>query len=318
MKTLSALAVRAKRVAVLGLVLVGIGAGAATAYWTASDEVHGSAGAASVGITQTKPLKLEKTYNAGALTAADAVTITNTGERAANVRTTVSASSGQALSSALHIRLSEVATAGACTPSAVLKDAVTGGSGLIYAPQQKLPAGQSIIVCVQTSLTPQDLFSLPASSAEVSVTSTLTYAPGAKWTTLPSTAKVQQGLASDRASGAPGATCSGDRNDIWHTKDMIAFGLKRGFSAGATDIRAFMVQNGQISELESSAITVNLAEDTVVIPEEILLTQRRGLGPTQVVITQGEATGVRTIAGLGKIEFTSALNWDWITNATCR
>lgn len=315
MKTLSALAVRAKRVAVLGLVLVGIGAGAATAYWTASDEVHGSAGAASVGITQTKPLKLEKTYNAGALIAADAVTITNTGEREASVKSTVSAADGQTLSSALVMRVAEVASAEACTPGAGLTGAVMGGTGLSYVPLKKLPAGQSIIVCVQTFLTPQKLFSLPSGSAKVSVTSTLTFAQGAKWK-LSETADVSQHLATDRASGAPVATCTGD--STWRNYDELTFGLKRDFASGATDVRAFIVQDGQISELAGSAITVNRAARTVIISEETLRAHRKGLGHAQVVITQGEVTGIRTVAGLGRIEFTSALNLDWITHASCR
>jgi hypothetical protein len=265
-------------------------------------------------MTQTQPLKLDATYSAGTLWAADAVTITNTGNRDASVQTTVSAANSQDLSKALDVRIAEVASAEACTPQAGLTGAVTGGIGLSYAPQKKLPAGQSIIVCVQTSLTPQKLFSLPAGSAQVSVTSRLTYATGAEWT-LSEKADVSQRLATDRASGAPETTCN--RRIDWSGYELT-FGLKRGFTSGATDVRVFIVQNGQISELEGSAITVNRAASTVVITEKTLLDHKRGVGLAQVVITQGEGAGLRTIAGLGRIEFDSALGLDWIPHAYCR
>lgn len=314
MIAMRAIAARAKIVVAVTTALIILGTGAAAAYWTAAASLDGSASAASVGMTQTQPLKLDATYSAGTLWAADAVTITNTGNRDASVRTTVSAANSQDLSKALDVRIAEVASAEACTPQAGLTGAVAGGIGLSYAPQKKLPAGQSIIVCVQTSLTPQKLFSLPAGSAQVSVTSRLTYATGAEWT-LSKKSDVSQRLATDRASGAPETTCN--ERTVFLGDDEFTFRLKQGFASRSTDVRVFIVQNGQISALGSSAITVDRETGTVVIAEKTLVGHRAGLGQAQVVITQVEGAGLRTIAGLGRFEFRSPLGIGLLPYAVC-
>jgi hypothetical protein len=304
---------RVKIIAVLTTVLILAGAGGAAAYWTASATLTGSATGASIGITQTDPLELRTTYNAGNLLAADSVTIENTGEREADLRVTVDATGSNALKNALTVRIATVDSAEKCTPSAPLPTVASGTSGLSYAPAQKLTPGGSTTLCIQTALPPEELFKTPNTQTQLSVTSTLIYAEGEAWEAS-AVKDVQQEVTADPASGAPTTRCSGSSG--WSRWDTLTFTVDGGFSPNATEIRAFVERDGRVVPI--GAITPDTAKRTVSISEASLRDTGLSLGNAQLVVKQKLANGTWTIAGVGKVEYTSAWNLGWFIHVDCR
>lgn len=133
-----------------------IGAGPATALWSTEKGVGPfTADAATVGVSHTVGGGLTHTYTSSSLTAAQAVTVTNTGNREAAYAVTVSTTSASDLLSHVRARLAVVANPVACTPSATLPSPVveqmtmTSPITLTSAPGA-LAAGSTATVCVQT------------------------------------------------------------------------------------------------------------------------------------------------------------------------
>ena len=115
---------------------------------------------------------------------------------------------------------------------------------------------------------------------------------------------------------APRTTCS--KAEHVFRDDEFTFALEHGLTSGRTGLSVFVEKGGRISELASSEYTVNSAAGTVRLTEKTMLKHRQGLGPAQVVISHSTADGTRTIAGVGRIQFTSPVGWDWLPEASCR
>lgn len=133
-----------------------IGTGTATALWSTQTNVEPfTADAATVGVSHTVGTGLTHTYTATDLTAAQAVVVTNTGNREAAFSVTVSATSASDLRTHVTARLDVVANQAACTASAALSSPTTG---VVSAPVTftsapgALAAGASVTVCVQTAM----------------------------------------------------------------------------------------------------------------------------------------------------------------------
>lgn len=133
-----------------------IGTGTAAALWSTQESVDPfTADAATVGVSHTVGAGLTHTYTSTALTAAQSVVVTNTGNREAAFSVAVSAASASDLRSHVTARLAVVANAAACTPSATLSSPTTG---LVSSPVTltsaagALAAGASVTVCVQTAM----------------------------------------------------------------------------------------------------------------------------------------------------------------------
>lgn len=299
MITTSRRAARLRAVTVLAMVLILAGAGGAAAYWTASAQLDSSASAATVGITQTDPLKLANQYNAGNLAAAGTVTIKNTGAREAALAVTVGGTGSETLRNALTVRIAEVANQADCTPGAVLKTVADGKLGLSYT--RTLDAGASLTLCVQTSLPPREAFLLAGKSTEVKVTSTLTYATGADWT-VSAAASVGQSVASDPAAGGPELTCRNWESLIW----LNFLELSGRFQPRDGQLKASLVQGGAVLDIPSHLIDFQAQgkDGTATVTEQTL----RGLkGRTAergwIVIEQQAGNGDWKIVGVSKVHF---------------
>jgi hypothetical protein len=305
---------RVKIIAVLTTVLILAGAGGAAAYWTASATLAGSATGASIGITQTDPLELATTYNAGNLLAADSVTLENTGEREAALRVTVDATGSNALKNALTVRIATVDSAESCTPSANLPNVPSGKLGLTYAPTPELPAGESTTLCIQTVLPPEDLFRAPSSQTQLSVTSVLDYATGDAWKASSVSENLQQNIAANPANGGPSASCSGSYYlSAW---DTLTFAFGSSFSTDATEFQAFVERGGRVLPVPVAAITPDRGNRTVTITEESLRDVDVSAGDAQFIVKQKRGTGPWTIAGVGKINYSGL--WGSLRPVSCR
>lgn len=133
-----------------------IGSSTATALWSASTSADPfTADAATVGVSHTAGTGLSHTYTASTLTAAQAVTVTNNGNREAAFSVTVSAASSSDLRTHVTARLAVVPSAAACTPSATLASPAAGtltSPVTLSGAPASLAAGASVIVCVQTAM----------------------------------------------------------------------------------------------------------------------------------------------------------------------
>lgn len=133
-----------------------VGSSTATALWSASTSVEPfTADAATVAVSHTVGTGLSHTYTASTLTAAQAVMVTNTGNREAAFSVTVNAASSSDLRTHVTARLAVVPSAAACTPSATLASPAAGtltSPVTLSGAPASLAAGASVIVCVQTAM----------------------------------------------------------------------------------------------------------------------------------------------------------------------
>lgn len=186
--TLSAMTDRLRRLAVVTLLLVLLGAGSAAAYWTAQATAHSRATAASVGLEQALQTTggsspLAGTYSAEQLALAGTVTLTNTGSRAAEYTLDVAPgpASSPTLPAAVQIAAAPVTRALDCSPQAALSGARTGTLGAGLSLRGELDAGATATVCVQTSLTAAAHATLPDGTLELAMTASLEYAKASQW-----------------------------------------------------------------------------------------------------------------------------------------
>lgn len=134
-----------------------IGTGTATALWSTQASLDPfTADAATVGVSQSVGDGLDHTYATGALVAAQAVVVTNTGNREAAYSVAVSATSASDLRTHVTARLAVVANPAACTPSTTLVSPVTGtltSAVTLSSAPGALAGGATATVCVQTAMT---------------------------------------------------------------------------------------------------------------------------------------------------------------------
>lgn len=209
---------RLRLLAVLTTLLLLVGTGAAAAYWTATTELHGTAGTATVGLEQSAgqaSSSLSVTYSAEISAAAGAVTLTNTGSRTATYSVTVNAdaTSDRGLADSLAVSIVAVDSTLGCSPAVA-----SGQAGPMPARRQgPLEPGASVVLCVVTSLRGQDLAALSEKSLSLSISSTLRYADGDAWTVGAPMINARQSVT--KASSAPQGTemrCSSGSNAPWY------------------------------------------------------------------------------------------------------
>ncbi|MFQ6484494.1 hypothetical protein [Brachybacterium epidermidis] len=261
-------AARIKLIALATTLMIALGTGGAAAYWTATAQVEGSATGASVGLSQSDPVNLEVSYDAGKLAAVDTVTVRNTGTAPAGLTTTVAAGNGSALAGVLRFTVAPVADAAQCTPGASLAGAVTGGSGVSFT--TTLDAGASTLLCVRSSLPARSAFLHAGATVGVTVTSTLTYAEGAAWTLTSSGmtgAPVMQRVVKDPAAGLPAATCT-ERN-FWDHDTWYALRFDFPASGEAREYRAYLVYDGRTRDLPHpiASFSTNGGSVNTMIPD---------------------------------------------------
>lgn len=188
---------RARRLLVVVLVLVLTGAGAAAAYWTATTQLRTTASAATTGLEQQvlpsegeSPLGI--TYTSETSTAAGAVSLTNTGSRAAEYTLTVHATTthAEALTSALQLAAGALAEGRNCTHEISLATSGTGATPLTVT--GSLGAGGTIDLCLQTTLPADAAAEHPDATLSLSLTSSLRYAEGDAWTVTAGPATITQ------------------------------------------------------------------------------------------------------------------------------
>jgi len=197
---------RRRLAAVAGLTafLVLAGGGAAAGLWVAHTPLGVQAGAASTGIGQSGDLSgLNVVYDeaAGVYAAAGAVTLTNTGSRAASYSLTATAvdPSVPNLPGAVSIAVGSVPGAGSCSSTATLGAPASGNlaSPFVYdssGSAMQLAAGQSVVLCVQTSLSPSVIEYYGATSLSIAIHGALRYAAGSAWTATAADTTVQQSV----------------------------------------------------------------------------------------------------------------------------
>lgn len=253
-----AIALRAKLIAAVTTALILLGAGGAAAYWTASAQLEGSATAAELGITQTRPTGLQKTYTSGNLRFADAVTITNESVRDAELTVTVGAATGAALPEALRLSVFPLAAGDQCTTTARPATAVEGRTALTLT--RELAGGSSVMLCVQTSLPLPAVFLFPGKQTELTVTSSLTYADGSAWTISAdkaTSAPLVQKVTQNPAEGAPKLTCD-DGTFSWDPWNVypLALGFSRPSGTETMDYRVHLSRNGQVVQVAPQAVGI--------------------------------------------------------------
>ena len=203
MTTLDALLSRLRRLLVLTAILVLLGAGTATAYWTARAQVTEAASAAHVGLEQTLSTRdggssLATTYSTDALTAAGTVTLENTGSREGTYSLAISPAeaSDATLAAALRISAAPHTDGAGCVAGSAESGGPTGV--LPFAATGQLDAGESIELCVQTSLAARDLPRFAGEELSLQIDSTLTYAEADAWRVEAPTEHVTQRVEADQ------------------------------------------------------------------------------------------------------------------------
>ena len=179
---------RARWVGLLTVVLLVSGTGAASAYWTAQDSVRGNASAATVGLQQqlhsaASGTHEPDTYSADALTHSRAVSLTNTGSREANYTLTVgpASSADPGLPAAVRVVAAPVAARQDCTPQGGLDHATLGTLAKSLDVVGKVPAGGTVVLCMQTSLDATGIRTFADAQLAFELTATLAYADAQQW-----------------------------------------------------------------------------------------------------------------------------------------
>jgi hypothetical protein len=304
---------RLKLVAAVTALLILIGAGSAAAYWTAAAQLDGKASAARTQVSQMDDLDdLAIEYTAGALTTAGTTTIRNDGTAPGRYTLTVAAKMSTALARALTVSISEVATAEECAPESLLSPLVEGSlspSDLRLSAEGDLAAdgadGDTVILCVRTSLPTQAVFLLGDEQANISVTSSLSYADGEQWTVSPSEevgGTILQSVAGDPVDDSTRMTCERNGASIWATANFS----KRGDLSGST-FQPYMIIEGERVDLAHSKAQIDTRSQRV----DVRIT--RGdinaanifdrPGNYWVVVEQQSDDGTLTVFGAGKFKY---------------
>lgn len=191
---------RLRAIVVLSVFFSLVAGTGAFAYWGASDRVEASASSATVGQTQSAT-SLNHVYNAVNHTVAGSVTIENTGSREATYALVLAAKQAtQAdLPAAISIRVAPVTDAESCTPEAELESPTTGTFSLdgSFEVSGAIEAAGTVVLCVQTSMTPADSAALANESAEFTLRTGLDYAASDGWQTTADSIAFTQSVGPD-------------------------------------------------------------------------------------------------------------------------
>lgn len=201
--------VRLRLVAAVSVILVLVGGSGATAYWTGQTQAQEQASAAATGLqvqvlpsVATTPLAV--TYTAQNLTAAGAVTIRNTGSRAAASALVLTAQSptDSRLPAAVRVAVAPIIAAADCTPQRVLSAPTTGtlSASTALTASGTLAAGATATLCIQTSIASGDAATLASQSLRVAVAATLTYAAAPGWVASSPVSVVTQAVGAGAAA----------------------------------------------------------------------------------------------------------------------
>lgn len=193
------------------------GTGTASAYWTARTGLEGRASAASVGLEQTllptaQTTPLATAFSTTRRATAGAVSLRNTGTRAATYTTTFrsTGSSNPQLAGAITVRVGTVSSAEACTPTATLGSPKTAtlppGSSLQLTGQ--LDPGAKAVLCVQTEMTLGGTIAHAGKQRTLEVTSSLTYAQGSGWSVQKQAPGILQSVDSQPFRGLSKMSCT--------------------------------------------------------------------------------------------------------------
>lgn len=185
MTALLAKSSRLRAIAMLSLILMLVGTAAAAAYWTATAQMNGAAGAASVGLVQNGDgtAGLDSiSYSATNLTAAGTLQITNVGSRDATYSVDLRSESATAdgLEEAITVTAGPAGSPETCAPDTALGDARTGS--MPYRLEGTIEAGQALVLCMQTTLSPDAVAEFGGQELNLSISSSLKYAEGDAWT----------------------------------------------------------------------------------------------------------------------------------------
>jgi hypothetical protein len=217
MNAMPALHDRARRITVAVLVLLLLGTATAAAYWTATAQVTTATQAASMGLAQElrpggQNASLVGPYTAQSSSRAGIVALTNTGSRDGTATLTLASRSGaleDSLPGAVRVSVGLITGDQQCTPQTVPSAPVTGtlASDVTLG---KIPvgAGKTVLVCVQTSLSPDALTTHAGRTIDLALTSSLRYAAGERWTTTAGPLWIEQNVEKDRWADLPEVTYS--------------------------------------------------------------------------------------------------------------
>lgn len=198
MTALLAKSSRLRAVAMLSLILMLVGTAAAAAYWTATAQVNGAASAASVGLAQNADGATgldDIIYSATDLTAAGTLQIKNVGSRDATYAVDLRSESATAdgLEEAITVTAAPVANLEKCASGTALADARTGS--MPYTLEGTIQAGQTVVLCLQSTLSPDAVTDFGGQELELSISSSLRYAVGDAWTVSAGAQRVTQAVA---------------------------------------------------------------------------------------------------------------------------
>jgi hypothetical protein len=166
-----------------------------------------------VGVSQTipTPIGLNLTYASGSRRAASPVTVTNTSTRSGTVTLSINALSATDpnLPGAIAVEAAVVASANNCASNSNLSGATTGvlSTSTSLAVSVALAAGASAIVCVQTSITSQNVTAFSGKSLVGRLSSTVAVGT---WTSSSAVQQFTQSVSS--AVVYPALACSNASN----------------------------------------------------------------------------------------------------------
>lgn len=238
-----------------------IGTGTATALWSSQVSLDAfTAGAATVGVSQSVGGGLDHTYTASGLVAAQAVVVTNTGNREAAYSVTVSAASASDLRTHVTARLAVVASAAACTPSTTLVSPVTGtlnSAVTLSSAPAALPAGASVTVCAQTVMAA--VAAHGGKSLTGAVVSRTTASIQAGWGATTTTVTFQQSVSVPSPFSETGARYSISNRDVCIGRQWNDEILVYNFSCGHAQLTEWLI-HPQASGLYRVELAWNLPD----------------------------------------------------------
>jgi hypothetical protein len=197
----------------LTTLIVLAGAGVSYALWTTSAQVSSTATAATVGVSQTvpTPIGLNLTYSSGSRKAASPVTVTNTSTHSGTVTLSVGVISATDVNfpGAVAVEMAVVTSANNCASNSNLSGATTGvlSTSTSVSVSVALAASASAIICVQTSITSQNLNAFSGKSLTGRLASTVAVGT---WTS--STAVQQFTQSASAAVVYPALACTNASN----------------------------------------------------------------------------------------------------------
>ncbi len=220
---------RTALIAGLALFLVLAGGSGAAAYWSAQASVPATASTARIGLAQTAATStLAGAYSSTALRFAGSITVQNTGSRGAayTVALTPSSATVAGLPGAIAVAAAPVANTAACTATTALSSP-QAGTASAFAATGTIPAGGTVVLCVQTSMTTANVSAFAGASTVMRLRASLEYAPTAAWRLSGAEAAFTQSVSAAPA-GSP-MTCTdggGWTLDLHFAEDTMSHSIR--------------------------------------------------------------------------------------------